>query len=36
MSRRIWLEETIAAAREADLRMPWDRRPAPLPLRKAG
>ncbi|SDY66943.1 hypothetical protein SAMN05444004_102288 [Jannaschia faecimaris] len=30
MSRQIWMDRTIEAAREADLQMPWTRRrPAP-------
>lgn len=31
MSRRIWLDRTIDAARAADIRLPWDRRPVPEP-----
>jgi len=43
MSRKIWMDRTIEAAREADIRMPWSRGiPAPqptqepLPLRAKG
>ena len=46
MSRQIWLDRTIDAARDAIVRLPWDRRPAsepereerpaPLPARAAG
>ncbi|SFI98914.1 hypothetical protein [Jannaschia pohangensis] len=31
MSRKIWMDRTIEAAREADIRMPWSRKPAPQP-----
>lgn len=31
MSRKIWMDRTIEAARVADVQMPWARRPAPAP-----
>lgn len=29
MSRKIWMDRTIEAARVADVQMPWARRPVP-------
>lgn len=31
MSRHVWLDRTVEAAREVDLRLPWDRREPPAP-----
>ena len=30
MSRHIWLDRTIEAARESEVTMPWSRSPAPV------
>lgn len=30
MSRQTWMDSTIEAAREADIRLPWSRKPAPV------
>ncbi|WP_179380210.1 hypothetical protein [Jannaschia marina] len=30
MSRQTWMDRTIEAARDSDIRMPWARRPAPV------
>lgn len=35
MSRRIWLDRTIEAAREAQVTMPWARPPLPFPAESA-
>ncbi len=32
MSRKTWIDATIEAAREADIRMPWSRKPEPQPI----
>lgn len=31
MSHHVWMDRTIAAAREAEVTMPWSRRPADKP-----
>ncbi|MGB3689965.1 MAG: hypothetical protein WBA02_11775 [Jannaschia helgolandensis] len=31
MSRQTWMDRTIEAARIADVRLPWSRKPAPVP-----
>ena len=41
MSRHVWLDRTVEAASDAEIRLPWDRRgpvpaPAPQPIRAAG
>lgn len=30
MSRQTWMDRTIEAARDADVRLPWSRKPAPV------
>ncbi len=35
MSRRIWMDRTIEAAREAEVTMPWSRTPSPGPAEQA-